>query len=328
MDNKLKEKKNIKYLLIGILTLVVTTASATFAYFTATAGNNGTITGNMATVTFTLSVEKKSNVDQTKGGLIPMTNSMVQKAVNNASINGICVDDNGNAVCQIYKITVVNTGTAGMLVDGFVALTGGSGTPTDYATSPTTMRWAQAFCTESSSTLSSCTTAGTATARQSNSSGFTWTALGSNGTSGHDTAEIKDAMTGTGGVTGTGTISGNTYPVINTNYIRVSKHSGNRFTQSADVTSALVYNQYLNANDKTAGNNSGDSGTTFKDAQVYYIVVWLSENGHNQTAGSGGVNVPTAGNGFFQGIVTFNSAQGSEVTSTFSGYTGVAADTQ
>ena len=36
-------------------------------------------------------------------GLIPMSNNMVQKAA--SSTNGVCVDDNGNAVCEIYKIT-------------------------------------------------------------------------------------------------------------------------------------------------------------------------------------------------------------------------------
>ena len=68
----------------------------------------GLKSGNMATITFDLSVQKKTTVDESMNnlttGLIPMTNSMVQKAVNNASTKGICVDDNGNAVCQVYKI--------------------------------------------------------------------------------------------------------------------------------------------------------------------------------------------------------------------------------
>ena len=324
MDNNRKDSKNILYVVVGIMTLVIATAGATYAYYMATASNNTVIKGNMASITFNLTVAKKTNVDETKGGLIPMTNSMVQKAVSNASTKGICVDDNGNAVCQIYKITVNNTGSASMFVDGYVNLTGGSGVSTDYASATTTMRWAQVFCTESSNNLSSCTTAGTATARQTNTSGFTWTALGANATSGNDTAEIKDTLSGT---TGNATISGNTYPVINTNYIRVSKHTGTKYTQSADVTSALVYNQYLNAKDASTANDTGDSSATYTDSQVYYIVVWLTETGHNQTAGSGGTNVPATPANFFQGIVTFNSAQGSEVTSTFAGYTSVTPDT-
>ena len=61
-----------------------------------------------------------------------------------------------------------------------------------------------------------------------------------------------------------------------------------------------------------------------------YIVVWLSENGHNQTAGATdafqeGEQNPT-GLSFFSGQVVFNSAQGSEVTATFNGYTAVESD--
>lgn len=327
MNEQKKNQANLAYAMVGILTLMVCITGATFAYFTATATNNNVIKGNMASITFNLDVTKKTTVDETKGGMIPMTNSMVEKAVTNASTKGICVDDNGNAVCQIYKITVNNSGTASMFLDGYVNLTGGSGAATDYASATTTMRWAQVFCTETSNNLTSCTTAGTATARQTNSTGFTWTALGSDATSQADAAEIKDTFSGASGVTGQGTISGNTYDIIKTNYIRVSKHSGTKYTQSDDVTSALVYNQFLSPNDSNAGNNTGDSSSAYTDSQVYYIVVWLSETGTNQTAGSGGANVPATTANFFQGTVIFNSAQGSEVTATFQGYTTVTPDT-
>lgn len=330
-----QKKANILYAVIGILTLMVTVAGATFAYYTANQNVNNVITGNMATVTFGLTVTKKTNVDQTSG-LIPMTNSMVEKAVNTSArttsnSNGICVDDNGNAVCQIYKIEVVNSGSSSMFVDGYVTLTGGSGNPTDYPTSPTTMRWAQVFCRETSGSLSFCTTAGSATVRQTNASGFTWNALGS-GTQ-HDTGEIKTTYSGTGGVTGSATISGNTYPAINTNYIRVSMTpASGGYVPANDVTSALVYNQYLSPNDNNSSNNTGHSyngtsGTTpatYVDAQVYYIVVWLSENGLNQTAGSGGTNVPSTALNFFQGSVTFISSSGNEITSVFNGYSRVS----
>lgn len=337
MDNEVKGKntRNIIYAVIGVLTLIVAITGATFAYYTATASNN-VFSGNMATISFDLKVSKASNIDDTKGGLIPMTNSMIQKAVNNVSGNGICVDDNENAVCQIYKITVINSSTASMFVDGYVTLTGGSGNPTDYATSPTTMRWSQVFCTESSGTLSTCTTAGTSTVRQTNTTGFAWTALGSVVDSQHDIAEIKDAFAD---VTADATISGNTYKAINRNYIRVSKHTdGATYTQANDVTSALVYNQYLEANDRVAANNEGgdsnDSNTTttgnqnYVDTQVYYIAVWLSENGLDQTVGSDADNVADDEVGFFQGTVKFISAQGSEVTARFNNFTAVTPDTK
>ena len=338
MSDSNNRKGNILYAVIGVLTLMVAIMGATFAYYTATRTNNNVITGDMATITFSLTVSKMTNADEVEGGLIPMTNSMVEKAVNTTArggtnTNGICVDDNGNAVCQVYKITALNTGSASMFVDGYVTLTGGSGTPTDNNTTSTTMRWAQVFCRESSGSLSFCTTAGTATARQTNSSGFTWTALGSGTSSQNDSGEILTAFSGTGGVTGSATISGNTYPVINTNYIRISSHSGSGYVPADDVTSALVYNQFLSPNDNNSSNNtghsfSGTSGTTpatYADAQVYYIVVWLSENGHNQTVGAAGA--AASASGFFGGNVTFISAQGNEITATFFGHTRVTPNT-
>lgn len=315
---------NVVYAIVGIMTLMITISGATFAYFMATAGNNATITGNMATVTFNMNVSKKTTAGD-DSGLIPMTNSMVEKAVSNASSNGICIDDNGNAVCQVYKISVVNSGTSSLFVDGFVTLTGGSGTSKDVTTATTTMRWAQVFCKETNNVLSSCTTEasanknGTATTRTATA--ITWNALGSNQTSTFDTNEIKES-----GVTGVYTINANNYNLINTNYIRISKYtkpaSGRSYTNN-DITSALVFNQYLTANDNNANNNDGDSSNTYTDSQVYYIVIWLSETGTNQTIGSGEENVPTSGINFFQGNVTFISAQGHEITATFNNYTAV-----
>lgn len=349
-DEQKQTRNNIIYAAIGVMTLIVAITGATFAYFTATRSSVNALSGNMATISFNLTVTKVTTVDENKGGLIPMTNSMVQKAVSNASTNGICVDDNDNAVCQVYKIIVENTSTASMFVDGYVTLVGGSGSSTDITDATTTMRWAQVFCTESSGTLSSCTTEGKTTTRATTTvTGGTdgidndWDALGSDGASQADTDEILQTFAN---VKTTGTIQGNDYDIINTNYIRISKHTtGDNYTQSADVTSALVYNQYLEANDNSItnngqdadGNSTGDSsdailsttGTadSYADAQVYYIVVWLSETGTNQTAGSGGTSVPSTTSNFFQGNVRFKSAQGSEVTATFVDYTAVTPDT-
>lgn len=326
MENQ-KNKNNIIYIVIAVLTLMVAITGATFAYYTATSTVDNVITGNMATIRFNISVAKKTNVDNTRG-LIPMTNSMVEKAISNASTKGICLDDNGNAVCQVYKITINNSSTAGMYFDGYVTLTGGSGVPTDYttwgSTTATTMRWAQAFCTETSNNLASCTTAGTSTARQTESTGFTWTALGSDTSSKLDTTEIIDAYAS---ATKSATIQGNAHTIINKNYIRVSKHTGTGYVQASDVTSALVYNQFLSPKDASTANDKGDSSATYADAQVYYIVVWLSETGTNQTAGSGVTNTPATTDNFFQGTVTFISAQGSEVTSRFGDYVAVTPDT-
>ena len=337
---KQREKKgisinNVFYAVIGVATLMIAIIGATFAYYTATASDASTLKGNMATIKFDLDVKKVTDKDNTKGGLIPMSNNMVEQALTrNASApdKGICVDDNGNAVCQVYKITAVNSSTASMFLDGYVTLTGGSGTPADYTakgSNKTTMRWAQVFCSsEASGLVTSCTTAGSSTVRSKTAIAFT--ALGGDSVKkdGLNTAEIKTSgVTYSASDANAAEIQGNKYEVIKQNYIRVSDHTAGDYSykRANDTTSALVYNQYLEANDNNPNNNTGTSSSTFTDTQVYYIVVWLSENGHNQTQGAAGASENLTN--FFQGNVTFVSAQGSEVTATFSGHTRVTPNT-
>ena len=405
MNEQRNNGRGIFYGVIGVATLVVAIIGATFAYFTASQDIQNAVTGNMATITFDLRITKVTKADEAKGGMIPMSNTMVEAAVKGMGQTAktdsatyteqdvtnaggedkagfkagdlkdpqICVDDNGNAVCQIYKISVVNGGTAGMYLDGYVTLTGGSGIPTDVPVVdgdgdllvntqdskplkwtnispvvegaslviPTTMRWAQAFCTGTDNQLTSCTTAGSTTTGASGIAA--WNAVVNSGdTSGFNTSQIK--YTGDS-VTAKGTFTGGTtqYDIINTNYIRISDHSAAAagYTRTNDVTSALVYNQFIapmGSDGKFTVGTSTDSNEIEADAQVFYIVVWLSETGTNQTAGatSGEGDAATAlpgvpdkpGTGFFSGTVTFVSAQGSEVTATFSNYTAVKPDTQ
>ncbi|MBQ8682003.1 MAG: hypothetical protein IJ509_03740 [Bacilli bacterium] len=347
---------NIFYGVIGIATLMIAVIGATFAYYTATASNTATIQGNMATIQFNVNVTKVTDVDDDKGGMIPMSNNMMEQALQ--SSNGICVDNNGNAVCQVYKITVENTSTVSMFVDGFVTLKGGSGNPVDYTaitSNKTTMRWAQAFCTaENDGIVTTCSTGNKisntvySTLRTDNGqTAVEIAALGGTATqsSGLNTDEIKSARAD---VTGTTKVNGNDYEVINKNYIRVSDHvygntsytkiedtDADTVNDTRDITSALVYNQYLTAADSDAGNNTGTSASSnstetdksYKDAQVFYIVVWLSETGTNQTAGSTGAGASSTADGFYQGSVTFITAQGHEVSATFANHYRVAPDT-
>lgn len=362
----MKEQKNngrgIFYGVIGVATLVVAIIGATFAYFTATATNNTAITGNMATVSFGLDVHKVTKVDEEKKGMIPMSNGMVEAALTNRSDlssenkdHKICEDDNGNAVCQIYKISITNKGTASMLLDGYVSLTNGSGVATDYTdwvnaktavepdTKPgTSMRWAQVFCTGTDDELKSCTTVGTTTTRATGDGLTAWSAISST-TSGANTEQILKGASNTvvptvASFTTTGTIAGSQYDIINKNFIRVSDHdaAATGYSRTVDGTSALVFNQQISPKSgegTTIATNDDSNGiggkTAYTDAQVYYIVVWLSETGTNQTAGAtsdGSTaldNVPAEPNNFFKGSVTFISAQGSEVTATFNGYSRV-----
>ena len=140
-------------------------------------------------------------------------------------------------------------------------------------------------------------------------------------------------------VVSSGTIQGNAYDIIDQNYIRISDRdtAASGYNRKNDVTSALVYNQFISpmgSDGKFAVLDTTDSTETETDAQIYYIVVWLSESGFNQTAGATGsdgnllTGVPETGSRFFSGTVTFVSAQGSEVTATFGGFHAVPSDSR
>ena len=304
MNEQRNNGRGIFYGVIGVATLVVAIIGATFAYFTATgsAGEN-VIKGNMATITFNVAVEKVTTVDETKGGMIPMSNSMVEAAVSNAS--GACLDANGNAVCQIYKVTVTNTGTASLFLDGYTTLTDSTGvTPTDAGgaegvANKTVMRWAQVFEDDGSYSTGGSTTTGLSDVAE-------FASLDAPGQSdGKNTSNIKTAWAD---VKGTGTLNNSSYDVIGRNYIRISNHTASAaYARDTDVTSGLVYNQYL-----------APAGPTDADTVEIYFVVWLSETGTNQNP----ANAEAALN-FFGGKVTFVSGTGSEVTATFSSYSRV-----
>ena len=267
--NIMKEERNnngrgIFYGVIGVATLIVAIIGATFAYFTATQQNTTTITGNAAAVSFGLAVEKVTDADNA-GGMIPMTDVMVEAAV---TATTPCQDDNGNAVCQIYKITVNNNGSASMFLDGFVDLTGGLSTTS--AGTATTMRWAQVIRSGSEGSYTYAMTGDHAIA-PGVSHTITWAAATAN-TSGVK-ASLPDADTSIS--RGSFTYSGNTYEAIANNYVRVSTNNSTLTTYTRSNTeAALVFNQYL-----------APTGQTGASADLF-IVVWLRETGDNQTPGN------------------------------------------
>ncbi len=311
MDGNHYNGKGLFYGVIGIATLIVAIIGATFAYFTATQTNDDTITGNAASINFGLDVERAETTDQTNGGLIPMSNTMVEKAV---TAETPCKDDNGNSVCQIYKITLTNQSSASMFLDGYVTLSSKTetGKSTDLASAGTTMRWAQVF--KSGNTYS---TGGTTTLNADSEK-----TINSLDNKSDLTGMSKNMIYASGDgylntVTDTANFAGNSRDIISTNYIRTSQHKpDSKYDRTSDLADALVYDQYLKSTNTQDGKNKSE----------LYIVVWLHETGTNQTIDTTG-NQEAAKN-FFSGTVTFNSAQGGEVSATFSGYTTVPSDQQ
>ena len=110
------------YMIIAMLTLIVAIVGATFAYFSLQASDENTVKGNAAKVGLSLEVRKVS-VDAS-GDLIPLDETLLEKAIagDSATENQMCVDKNGNTVCQVYEVKVTNEGSAATAVNGSLTL--------------------------------------------------------------------------------------------------------------------------------------------------------------------------------------------------------------
>lgn len=109
------EKRKMIYFTIICIIIVVVAITGTYAYFTAKKTVDNALTGETATVSFGLAVEKITTIDQK--GLIPMDDEVAP-----AAAKTLCEDEMNNAVCQIYKITIKNTGNTNMYLDGYLEL--------------------------------------------------------------------------------------------------------------------------------------------------------------------------------------------------------------
>lgn len=120
------DRKQI-YFLLCCFCLVVSVIGATYAYFTASATDENTVTGNSATVTFSLGVERVTSIDMAFG-LIPMRNNQAPYAANH-----MCRDEFGNAGCQIYKIVVKADSDTVMFLDGYIETFRKEGVETSFS---------------------------------------------------------------------------------------------------------------------------------------------------------------------------------------------------
>lgn len=121
MNEKLEIKKDntnkgLLFSIVGVLTLVVAIAGATYAFFSATANNAGTIEGTAATAELALDVLQEAGGT---GKLIPQLGT----AINSAAATN-CVDGNTNTICQIYSLKVTNNSTATVSLNGSIAFAG------------------------------------------------------------------------------------------------------------------------------------------------------------------------------------------------------------
>lgn len=122
LDKNERKGQGTFYMIIAMLTLVVAIVGATFAYFSLQASDENTIKGNAAQAGLSLEVRKVS-VDAS-GDLVPLDETLLEKAIKGDSATGsqMCVDKNGNTVCQVYEVKVTNEGSAATAVNGSLTL--------------------------------------------------------------------------------------------------------------------------------------------------------------------------------------------------------------
>ena len=114
MENNVEQnilKRSSKKLIIFeivCVALIIGLIGYTYSFFNVTATNDSVIYGEAASVNLSLEVEKIA--PSTNKGLVPQLDQYITSAV--IGRNGNCVDDNNNNVCQVYKITVTNSGAS------------------------------------------------------------------------------------------------------------------------------------------------------------------------------------------------------------------------
>ena len=108
--------KGLLFSIVGVLTLIVAIAGATYAFFTASANNTGTIEGTAATAELALDVVQEAGAT---GKLVPQLGTAINSA---ATAN--CTDTITNTVCQIYSLKVTNNSTATVSLNGSIAFAG------------------------------------------------------------------------------------------------------------------------------------------------------------------------------------------------------------
>lgn len=149
MEENNRKGPGVFYAVVGVATLVVAIIGATFAYFSATASDNNVVRGTTAEANLTLTVEKLTEVSDgtaSYGPMVPQKDAYINDAVTGTEDTeapgtyNSCIDENGNVVCQEYKITIKNEGSAATKVSGTFKLEADTATTAD--SQMTNLKWA------------------------------------------------------------------------------------------------------------------------------------------------------------------------------------------
>lgn len=133
MEENNRKGPGVFYAVVGVATLVVAIIGATFAFFSANATDDTVIIGttasgnNIALAIEPIAVPIPEDAAGKTNNLVPMFQKDI--ALGLAGTNGrSCIDNNENVVCQVYKVTITNQGTAPLTIDATLNLSTAKGT--------------------------------------------------------------------------------------------------------------------------------------------------------------------------------------------------------
>ena len=136
-----KKELNLQLTITLVMILLVTITGTTYAYFSMTSNSNNATTGNMATVTLDLKVSKIYPEDSLTYNNVMVPQLATTQALGSA-LQGGCIDQNRNVVCQVYKIELENKNSGvTQEVDGSISFFGNEEYTTNIATLMPNLKW-------------------------------------------------------------------------------------------------------------------------------------------------------------------------------------------
>lgn len=95
------------YIIVLVITILISTATISFSYFYSSYRGKSNVEAESAKLGLNLKVERVTSENTL--GLLPVKDTDLQSAIEGTNDES-CVDEKGKGKCQIYKVTVANTG--------------------------------------------------------------------------------------------------------------------------------------------------------------------------------------------------------------------------
>lgn len=117
----MKKGKYIFIIILFVYAILIT--SGTYAYLYAEDSNTNTFAGNMSTANVDLEVSRVTPSEKSgTSRLVPLLDAALKNALKGNGGVSSCVDANKNVSCEVYKITLKNTGSSTLKLTGTITL--------------------------------------------------------------------------------------------------------------------------------------------------------------------------------------------------------------